>query len=103
MWKKLEMLNLSQHKLEETISCQNQIIILPILELNKILMCEFLYDYVEPNYSKKVKLCYMDTDSLTAYIKTNYIYKGIVEDVEIRFYISNYESGWLLPKEKSKK
>ena len=27
---------------------------------------------------KKVKLCYMDTDSLTAYIKTNYIYKGIV-------------------------
>ena len=35
----------------------------------------------------------MDTDSLTAYIKTNYIYKGIVEDVEIRFYISNYESG----------
>ena len=56
-------------------------------------MCEFLYDYVEPNYSKKVKLCYMDTDSLTANIKTNYIYKGIVEDLEIRFYISNYESG----------
>ena len=52
---------------------------------------------------KKVKLCYMDTDSLTAYIKTNYIYKGIVEDVEITFYISNYESDWLLPKEKSKK
>ena len=45
----------------------------------------------------------MDTDSLTAYIKTNYIYKGIVEDVEITFYISNYESDWLLPKEKSKK
>ena len=42
-------------------------------------MCEFLYDYVEPNYGKKVRLCYMDTDSLTAYIKTNYIYKGIVQ------------------------
>ena len=29
---------------------------LPILELNKISMCEFLYDYVKPNYCKKSKI-----------------------------------------------
>ena len=26
---------------------------LSILELNKILICEFWYDYVKPNYGKK--------------------------------------------------
>ena len=36
---------------------------LSILELSKILMHEFWYDYVKPKYDKKTKLCYMDTDS----------------------------------------
>ena len=34
---------------------------LSILELTKILMYEFWYDYVKPRYGKKAKLCYMDT------------------------------------------
>ena len=33
----------------------------------------------------------MDTDSFIVYIKTDDIYKGIAEDVEIRFDTSNYE------------
>ena len=41
-----------------------------ILEPSKIVMYEFWYDYVKPKYGEKVKLCYMDTDSLIAYIKT---------------------------------
>ena len=43
---------------------------------------------------KKVKLGYMDTDSLIAYIKANHIYKDTVEDVEIRLNTSNYKSDW---------
>ena len=43
---------------------------------------------------KKVKLGYMDTDTLIAYIKANYIYKNTVEDVEIRLNTSNYKSDW---------
>ena len=35
---------------------------LSILELSKILMYEFWYDYVKPKYGEKVKLCFMDTD-----------------------------------------
>ena len=32
-----------------------------ILELSKMLMYEFWYDYVKPKYDEKAKLCYMDT------------------------------------------
>ena len=34
---------------------------LSILELSKIVMDEFCYDYVKPKYKEKAKLCYMDT------------------------------------------
>ena len=56
---------------------------LSILELSKILMYEFWYDYVKPKYGKKAKLCHMDTDSFIVHIKTDNIYKDIAEDVEI--------------------
>ena len=45
----------------------------------------------------------MDTDSFFVYIKTDYIYKDIAEDVEIRFDTSNYELVRPLPKGKMKK
>ena len=34
----------------------------------KILMYEFLYDYVKPKYGEKTKLCFMNTASFTVYI-----------------------------------
>ena len=33
-------------------------------------MFDLWYDYVKPKYRVKAKLCYMDTDSLIVYIKT---------------------------------
>ena len=75
---------------------------LSILELSKILMYEFWYDYVKPKYGEKVKLCYVDTDSFIVYIKTDDIYKDIAEDVETRFDTSNYELDRPLPKGKNK-
>ena len=33
-----------------------------ILELSKILIHEFWYDYVKPKYGEISNLCYMDTD-----------------------------------------
>ena len=76
---------------------------LSILELSKILMYEFWYDYVKPKYGKKEKSCYMDTDSFIVYIKTDDIYNDIEEDVETRFDTSNYELEKLLPKGENKK
>ena len=64
---------------------------LSILEISKILMYEFWYDYMKPKYNNDVKLCYMDTDSFVMHIKTNDFYKDIASDVENRFDTSNYE------------
>ena len=65
---------------------------LSILELSKILMYEFCYDYVKPKYDKRAKLCSMDTHSFIIYTETDDIYKDIAEDVETRFDTSNNES-----------
>ena len=37
------------------------------IELSKILMYEFWYDYVDPKYVEKPNLCYMDRDSISQY------------------------------------
>ena len=76
---------------------------LSILDISKILMYEFWYDYMKPKYKNKVKLCYMDTDSLIMNIKTNDFYKNISYDVEKRFDTSNYEENRPLPIGKNKK
>ena len=43
---------------------------LSILELSKILMYQFWYDYVKQKYGEKAKLCYMDRDRSIVYVKT---------------------------------
>ena len=55
---------------------------LSILEISKLLMYEFWYDYMKPRYGDNVKLCYMDTDSFIMNIKTEDFYKDIANDVE---------------------
>ena len=73
-----------------------------ILDLSKIIMYEFHYDYMkkkyarstgEANYGERLRLCYMDTDSLVYEIQTNDFYKDIAEDVEKRFDTSGYKEG----------
>ena len=76
---------------------------LSILDISKILMYEFWYDYMKPKYGNDVKLYYMDTDSFVMNIKTNDFYKDISRDVDNKFDTSNYEVNRLLPMEKNKK
>ena len=76
---------------------------LSILEISKILMHEFSYDYIKPNYSDNAKLCYTDTDSFIIHIKTENLYKDIANDVEKRFDTSNYEVNRPLSTGKNKK
>ena len=64
---------------------------LSILEISKILMYEFWYDYMKPKYDNNVRLCYIATDSFIMNIKTNDFYEDIANDVENRFETSNYE------------
>ena len=53
-----------------------------ILDISKVLLYEFWYDFIKPMYSDKAKLCYTDTDSLVIHIKTEDFYKDIANDVE---------------------
>ena len=76
---------------------------LSILEISKILMYKFWYDYMKPKYGNKVKLCYTDTDSFIINIKTNDFYEDIASGVENRFDTSNYEVKRPLPMGKNKK
>ena len=50
---------------------------LSILELCKISVYVFWYDYVKPKYDEKAKFCYMETDSCNLYKKTDDIYKDL--------------------------
>ena len=62
---------------------------LSILDISKILMYEFWYDYMKPKYNDNLKLCYMDTDSFVMNTKTKDFYKDISSDVDKRFDTSN--------------
>ena len=61
-----------------------------ILDLSKTIMYEFHYDYMIPKYGDRLKLCYMDTDSLIYSIGTEDLYSNVVDDVESRFDTSGY-------------
>ena len=62
-----------------------------ILDISKIVMYEFHYDYIVPKYGlEKLKLCYIDTNSLVYDIKTEDFYEDIANDVEARFDTSGY-------------
>ena len=53
---------------------------LPILELSKIVMYEFWYDYLKPTYCKK--LCYMDTSCSILYKKPMILLKKVKTSFE---------------------
>ena len=68
-----------------------------ILDLSKIVMYEFHYDYMVPKYSDRLKLCYMDTDSLVYHIRTKDFYTDITDDIPARFDTSGYCPNQPLP------
>ena len=61
-----------------------------ILDISKITMYEFWYDYIKNKYGEKASLCYTDTDSFIINVKTEDFYKDISENVIERFDTSNY-------------
>ena len=73
-----------------------------ILELSKIVIYEFWYDYVKPKYGEKANLSCLDKDIFIVYIKLDDIYKDIA-DVETRFDTSNDDLNRTLLKGKNKK
>ena len=62
-----------------------------ILELSKVLMYEFHYDYIKNKYGNNSRLLFTDTDSLMYEIKTKDVYKDFSSNKEV-FDFSNYST-----------
>ena len=62
-----------------------------ILELSKVLMYEFHYDFIKNKYDNKSKLLFTDPDSLMYEIKTEDIYEDFSSNKEM-FDFSNYST-----------
>ena len=62
-----------------------------ILDLTKILMYEFRYDYVKNIYGSKSKLLFLDTDSLMYEIKTKDVCE-VLTAIKKMFSFSNYST-----------
>ena len=61
------------------------------MELSKVLMYDFYYDYIENKYDKKSKVLFTDTDSLMYEIKTEAVYEDFSSDKEM-FDFSNHST-----------
>ena len=64
-----------------------------ILDLSKIVMFDFHYQYIKAKYGKQAKLLFTDTDSFLYEIQTEDFYKDISGDVKDRFDTSDYPEG----------
>ena len=55
---------------------------MPIFDISKKLMYKFWYEYINPMYEDRSKLCYTDTDSFILHIITEDFFAVISDDVE---------------------
>jgi hypothetical protein len=60
-----------------------------VLDLSKLHMYKFHYDYIKDKYRDKARLLFTDTDSLTYHIETEDVYKDCKENKEL-FDFSDY-------------
>ena len=65
--------NLLAIEMKQTQILINKIVYLglSILEISKVVMHGFWYDWVKPKYGEKAKLFYMDTGSFISFLKTD--------------------------------
>ena len=61
-----------------------------VLDLSKLLMYDFFYNYLKPKYGDNVKLLMTDTDSFLLEIETKDVYNDIRKDVPDYFDTSDY-------------
>jgi hypothetical protein len=61
-----------------------------ILDLSKVHMYQFFYEYLKPKYGDNVRLLYMDTDSFIVEILTENVYKDMLDNLNL-FDTSDYD------------
>lgn len=63
----------------------------------------YWYDYINPKYVKKAKLCDIDVYSFLVNVKSGCIYADLAGAVKKTFDASNYEAKKSLPQEETKR
>ena len=88
------------HKIFDNNICKSKVVLklnkptyigMCILNLSKVLMYEFHYDYIKNKYGNNSKLLFTDNESLTYEIKTEGVYEEFRSDKEM-FDFSNYST-----------
>ena len=78
------------HKIKETITLNRPAYVgMCILDLSKVLMYDFHYNYIKNKYGDKARLLFTDTDSLTYKIEAEDVYKDFWNDKD-KFDNSDY-------------
>lgn len=70
---------------------------LSILNISKIVMDGYWYDYAKPKYGDKAKLSYTDMDNVIVHAKFEDVYADLPGDDRKRYETSNYEGDSPLP------
>ena len=61
-----------------------------VLEISKLIMYQFYYDYLKPKYGDRCTLLFTDTDSLCCHIETDDLYADMAQNLDL-FDTSNFE------------
>ena len=78
------------HKVKETLTLNRPAYVgMCILDLSKMLMYDFHYNYIKKKYDNRVRLLFTDTDSLTYETEDKDVYKDFWNDTDM-FDNSNY-------------
>jgi len=62
-----------------------------ILELSKLIMYKFYYEYLKPEYGDECKLLFTDTDSFCCYIETDHL------DVDMKKHLHLFDTSHFEP------
>ena len=54
-----------------------------ILEISKLIMNQFYYDYLKPKYGDKCTLLFTDTDSFCCHIQTEDLYPDMSQNLDL--------------------
>ena len=72
------------HKVKETLTLNRPAYVdMCILDLSKMLMYDFHYNYIKKKYNNRAKLLFTDTDSLTYEIEAEGVYKDFWNDKDM--------------------
>ena len=73
-----------------------------VLELSKVIMYDFHYNFIKDTYGQRAKLLFTDTDSLTYEIQTDDLYDDMLQSLDF-FDTSDYPSDHFLHSQENKK